>query len=215
MENLILYIQTELCNGTLEDYLNERNEILQVLKRKNIEEYKKARKDSLKESLSFARQILNGLTYIHSFGIVHRDLKPSNIFINEKTCKIGDFGLVKKLDALHLLESSPMPLKWMNSIPSKANEFQLKSAAVLNFDTSEEEVDIVPLQKTVSNPLATYDNGNDDGEDEEFYMKFESPTSSPISSPITKSVGTKIYASPEQWHADRDSFDQRVNPLNY
>ena len=30
-------------------------------------------------------------------------------------------------------------------------------------------------------------------------------------SPMTKSVGTRIYASPEQWQADKTSFDQRVH----
>lgn len=39
------------------------------------------------------RQILDGLTYIHSKGIIHRDLKPGNIFINKLDVKIGDFGL--------------------------------------------------------------------------------------------------------------------------
>lgn len=208
MENLILYIQTELCNGTLEDYLNDRNESLQILRRKNIDQYKKARKEYLKESLSFARQILNGLTYIHSFGIVHRDLKPSNIFINDKTCKIGDFGLIKKLDALHLLESSPMPVK--PRLAAKQDEFKLKSAAILNFDSYEEDLSDVPMNKAVSNPPVFGRINYEDDEDGEFYMKFESPKSSPAESPITKSVGTKIYASPEQWHANKECFDQRV-----
>lgn len=44
------------------------------------------------------RQILEGLTHIHSLSIVHRDLKPENIFISSgpdgiDNVKIGDFGL--------------------------------------------------------------------------------------------------------------------------
>ncbi|KAK4142286.1 anticodon binding domain of tRNAs-domain-containing protein [Dichotomopilus funicola] len=44
------------------------------------------------------RQILEGLSHIHSLNIVHRDLKPENVFISAgadgiENVKIGDFGL--------------------------------------------------------------------------------------------------------------------------
>jgi serine/threonine protein kinase len=202
-DNLILYIQTELCNGTLEDYLNDRNETLEILKRRSMKDYNNAKKMYLKEAVSFAKQILQGLAYIHSFGMVHRDLKPSNIFVQEKTCKIGDFGLIKKLDALYSLASSPLLPKSTSPVKKNISEFKLKAAAVLNFDSSEEGVHTLPniaFMKTVSNPLMTENN---DGE--EFYMEIDSP------SPITKSVGTKIYASPEQWNPDKGNFDQRAD----
>ena len=198
METIVLYIQTELCNGTLEDYLNKRNERLQILKRRNMDEFNKVRKEYVKEALSFAKQILQGISYIHSFEIVHRDLKPSNIFVQDKTCKIGDFGLIKKLDALYTLASSPMLVRSTSPMKKAAPEFKLKAAAVLNFDSSEEELPTISFQKTISNPLIQED-------DNEFYMEMESP--------ITKSVGTKIYASPEQWQADKGNFDQRVKIL--
>ena len=40
---------------------------------------------------------------MHDKGIAHRDLKPENILLN-KNCvpKIGDFGLLKKTNGLHL-----------------------------------------------------------------------------------------------------------------
>ena len=191
-----------MCNGTLEDYLNERNEALQLLKRKSTEEYNNAKRMYLKEAVSFAKQILQGLAYIHSFGMVHRDLKPSNIFVQDKTCKIGDFGLIKKLDALYSMASSPVLPKSTSPVKKNNTDFKLKAAAVLNFDSSEEGVLTMPniaFMKTVSNPVMTENN---DGE--EFYMEIDSP------SPITKSVGTKIYASPEQWNPDKGNFDQRV-----
>lgn len=44
------------------------------------------------------RQILEGLSYLHSQNIAHRDLKPDNIFIDHHgDVKIGDFGLAKSV----------------------------------------------------------------------------------------------------------------------
>jgi len=36
-----------------------------------------------------------GVAYLHDHGIVHRDLKPANIFLDNRTVKIGDYGLSK------------------------------------------------------------------------------------------------------------------------
>uniref|UniRef100_A0AC34Q955 Uncharacterized protein n=1 Tax=Panagrolaimus sp. JU765 TaxID=591449 RepID=A0AC34Q955_9BILA len=49
--------------------------------------------------LKICRQIVHGMTYLHSYNILHRDLKTNNIFLtDDNTVKIGDFGLatVKK-----------------------------------------------------------------------------------------------------------------------
>ncbi|MCK6549111.1 protein kinase [Myxococcota bacterium] len=46
--------------------------------------------------VSFARQILDGLSEAHRQGVVHRDLKPENIMISGRDqVKILDFGLAK------------------------------------------------------------------------------------------------------------------------
>ncbi|XP_064411942.1 interferon-induced, double-stranded RNA-activated protein kinase isoform X2 [Latimeria chalumnae] len=72
-----LYIQMELCEkGTLADWLE------------------KPAKDKL-VPLRLFYQTAKGVEYIHSKNLIHRDLKPQNIFLaDEKTVKIGDFGLV-------------------------------------------------------------------------------------------------------------------------
>ncbi|KAB5543941.1 hypothetical protein DKX38_012053 [Salix brachista] len=45
-----------------------------------------------------ARQILNGIAYLHKRKIVHRDIKPSNLLINsQKNVKIADFGVSRIL----------------------------------------------------------------------------------------------------------------------
>jgi serine/threonine protein kinase/Tol biopolymer transport system component len=48
----------------------------------------------IREALTVARQIANGLDAAHQKGIVHRDLKPGNVKITpEGTVKVLDFGL--------------------------------------------------------------------------------------------------------------------------
>lgn len=80
----ILYIQMELCDMSLRDYLDKRN-------------YSGDKIDIIKEKEKFI-EILDGVKYIHDQNMIHGDLNPSNIFIKNGHIKIGDFGLSKKLD---------------------------------------------------------------------------------------------------------------------
>ena len=84
----ILFIQMELCDFTVKDYLMTWAEY-----------------DSMDEKINILIQIIKGLEYIHSKNIIHRDIKPDNIFLitnnlnpetNKYQVKIGDFGLCKK-----------------------------------------------------------------------------------------------------------------------
>jgi len=204
IEAVALYIQTELCSETIEDYLATRNQLLCQLKDKNPEEYRKQRREFMKEALIFAKQILSGLSHIHSHNIVHRDLKPSNIFLVDKVCKIGDFGLIKRLQGFSPMEASPIFQQddEKSSLAEIAgDEFKLDEYDDSEFVMCEEEIPLPKLnfQKNTSEPLWN-----------EKFMKstdflFE------LESPMTKSVGTRIYASPEQWHADKTKFDQRAD----
>ncbi|ORY09929.1 kinase-like protein [Clohesyomyces aquaticus] len=72
-----LYIQMEFC---------EKQTLRDLIRRDLF--------DDPEEYWRLFRQILEGLSHIHSHGIIHRDLKPDNIFIDvAKIPKIGDFGL--------------------------------------------------------------------------------------------------------------------------
>ena len=49
----------------------------------------------------YLRQLLTGLTYLHSHGIIHRDLKPANILITPSgVIKLTDFGSSKRMEGV-------------------------------------------------------------------------------------------------------------------
>ncbi|NQT36489.1 MAG: serine/threonine protein kinase [Planctomycetes bacterium] len=62
---------------------------------------KSKKKLRMVEKTSFALQLLSALTYLENQDppVVHRDIKPKNIFVKGRSCVLGDFGLIKRVDA--------------------------------------------------------------------------------------------------------------------
>lgn len=86
-ENIINTIMEFMNNGDLKGF---------------IDAHKKFNKPVREEEVwNILLQSMNGLQYIHEKNIIHRDIKPANLFMtNDKTIKIGDFGVSAKISAL-------------------------------------------------------------------------------------------------------------------
>jgi serine/threonine protein kinase/tetratricopeptide (TPR) repeat protein len=60
----------------------------------------------LKDSLSIASQVADGLAEAHAHGIIHRDIKPANIMITARgQVKVMDFGLAKLIQHSEVVQS--------------------------------------------------------------------------------------------------------------
>jgi serine/threonine protein kinase len=79
------YLGMELCAGTLQDYIDSREE----------------NRTSNANVIDWLYQMARGLEYIHSKKLAHRDIKPLNILLSKKmdeyenVLKISDFGFCK------------------------------------------------------------------------------------------------------------------------
>ncbi|KAE8578578.1 hypothetical protein XENTR_v10023652 [Xenopus tropicalis] len=81
-EKRLLYLQTELCAGSLQQHSEEFSGPLPPRKIWNI-----------------TCDLLHGLKHLHDRNLLHLDIKPANVFISfSGVCKLGDFGLMVELD---------------------------------------------------------------------------------------------------------------------
>ena len=53
---------------------------------------------SIQESIDYAKQLCEGLHFLHSVNILHRDIKPENLILNNGICKLIDFGSTSRLN---------------------------------------------------------------------------------------------------------------------
>ncbi|XP_031479499.1 probable serine/threonine-protein kinase WNK2 isoform X2 [Nymphaea colorata] len=86
------------------------NFITEVFTSGTLRQYRKKHKHvDLRALKNWSRQILSGLTYLHSHDppVIHRDLKCDNIFVNgnQGEVKIGDLGLAAILRQAHAAHS--------------------------------------------------------------------------------------------------------------
>ncbi|XP_014671340.1 PREDICTED: eukaryotic translation initiation factor 2-alpha kinase 1-like isoform X2 [Priapulus caudatus] len=90
---VVLFIQMQLCVGTLHDWLRKRNDRCASEGGGGGAPYDVVNQA---ESMDVLRQLLHGLAYIHEQRLIHRDLKPRNVLLGDAgRVMIGDFGLAR------------------------------------------------------------------------------------------------------------------------
>ena len=103
----ILFIQMELCDDTIQNYINKYLELDKII--------------------YYFKNIVEGVKYLHKNNIIHRDLKPSNILIKNDIPKICDFGLSKKINLTNEKNSELILYKKEEYLDIDINNFSSSS----------------------------------------------------------------------------------------
>lgn len=96
-----LYIQMELCEGNLKDWISNRNSRLGTGEGQNFQ-FNREEVDFLSAFKLFF-EIVWSLSYLHDKRYIHRDLKPANILFsrdenNSRILKLADLGQSKLVE---------------------------------------------------------------------------------------------------------------------
>ncbi|GMS99336.1 hypothetical protein PENTCL1PPCAC_21511, partial [Pristionchus entomophagus] len=116
-EPLLLIV--EYCsNGDLLEFMRERRTFM--LKLKDTVGDSVAGRHLIithRQQLMFGIQIAYGMEYLVQRGFVHRDIAARNILVDKnETCKIGDFGLCRKIEGeseQYISRGGRLPWRWM------------------------------------------------------------------------------------------------------
>lgn len=172
----VLFIQMELCDFTLKEYLLSYSQ-----------------DDTIKNKINILKQICNGLKYLNSKNIIHRDIKPDNIFIicnsDNHIVKLGDFGLCKKY---HYQNLNPEE-KFIDYDKNSSNDLIIND--LLNNDNLFDNKEIFDniREKIISKMNSNYKLDNHEINDNIIIAS----SNNKLITKMSKYIGTGIYRAPE------------------
>ncbi|KAI9500414.1 kinase-like domain-containing protein [Coemansia spiralis] len=170
-----LFVQMQLCQTTLQEFLVQRNERIAQLM-----------------NIRLFRAIVEGVKYFHNRGVIHRDLKGANVFLDIMYSdsgvvsfipRIGDFGLATK--STLGIRASGDEYAFIGNSKGAAS----KESGSLNMPTAKSASVIVASPEDGENAFNEAQSGGD-------YARGRRGS---IYDPRrTSNVGTITYAAPEQ-----------------